>query len=139
MNQDQLHEPQLLAAIEVVGRANASDFEVGYLEDADDPTVMRWWATARWRGTRVTVEGHRTPGLAAEALARRLLEGGTCTHCGRRIALTLHRPKGSARKKLCAWRRVDLTWVRGCASRIPQGQTVIAPPARQGDVPKDTR
>lgn len=137
MNRDQLNEPVLLAAIEVLGRANAQEFEVGYLDDTDDWRDARWWATVRWRGTRVTVENHRGPSEAADALARRILNGGTCTHCGKTIRLTTSRPKGSARKKLCAWRRVDHLWVRGCTHRIPEGRRLPAPPElRRGDVPR---
>jgi hypothetical protein len=122
MNRDQLNEPALLAAIDVIGRANAVEFEVGYLDDTEHWQDARWWASARWRGRKVLVEDHPGPAQAAEALARRILNGGTCTHCGKTIVLTATRPKGSRRKKLCAWRRDGARWVRGCAHRIPEGR-----------------
>ncbi|MDQ3432039.1 MAG: hypothetical protein M3467_07455, partial [Actinomycetota bacterium] len=56
---------------------------------------------------RVTVEDHRSPVEAAEALARRLLDGGVCAHCGRTVSLST----GPG----CRWTRMGRTWVRGCA------------------------
>lgn len=102
-------EDALAAAVDLIARTGARDSEFGFanenartVEDAD------WYATASYRGAKVMTEHHRGPVEAAEALARRLMEGGTCTNCGRIITLT--KRKG----KTCRWTRTGARWERGC-------------------------
>lgn len=117
-----LDEDALLAAVELVGRSGATDFEVGYLDDNVPADEARWWAKAQYRGARLQVENHRGPAEAAEALARRVLQGGQCTHCGGRIHLG-GAPRALRRHgRVCAWKREGRRWERGCRDRIPDGQ-----------------
>ena len=56
-----LDTDELLAAVDLVGRAGASQFEIGWLNDEDDPAYAErgaeWWAKATYQGTRLIVEG----------------------------------------------------------------------------------
>lgn len=128
-------EDALVAAVDVIGRANAKDFEVGYLDDDVPADQARWWAAARWQGVRVHVENHRGPSEAAEALAKKLLHGGACVHCGGRIHLG-GAPRALRRHgRVCAWKRQGRRWERGCADRVPEGQRRIPTPAKRGVLP----
>lgn len=126
-----LDEDALIASFDLIGRSGATAFEFGYLHE-DVPTEQAgWWAKAQYRGTRVTEEDHRDPVAAIEALARRILSGGMCTHCGGLIALSdrgavVHAGAtmldGSVMTEerarslpQCRWRRLGRRWERGCA------------------------
>lgn len=98
------------AAVDLVARTGAKGFEVGYLDDDVPADEARWYAYAQYAGARVTAENHCGPVEAAEALARRLLNGGRCTHCNGIIALSGRHKKG----RRCRYRRVGAKWVRGC-------------------------
>lgn len=113
-----LDEDALLAAIDLVGRTGATDFEVGYLNDDVPIEKADWWARAQYRGARIQVEHYKGPAEASEALARRLFADAICTHCGALIRL-------SGNKVGCRWRRAGARWERGCAKRIPEGKRKI--------------
>lgn len=113
-----LDEDALLAAVNLVARSGASDFEVGFLNDDAPMEQADWWAKAQYRGGRLQVEHRKSPVEAAEALARELFKGATCTHCGALIRL-------SGNKVGCRWRRAGARWERGCANRIPEGDRKI--------------
>lgn len=135
-----LDQDALLAAVDVINRAGALEFEVGYLDDTAEAQDARWWASARWNGTKVLVENHTDPGAAAEALARKLLEGGQCTHCAGTITLSpANRAMRRANPQLCPWTRQGLRWVRGCAQDVPEGQRKVPTPARRGQLPRRLR
>jgi hypothetical protein len=93
----------VLACADLVGRAGASEFEIGYTGDETDP---RWYAHAKYRGARLQVQDHRDPTGAAMALAARLMRGATC-RCRRPVAL-------SDGAKGCRWRLVGQRWEPGC-------------------------
>jgi hypothetical protein len=114
---------RLTAAIDLVGRAGARSFCVGYLHD--DPANPGWYAHAQYKGARVTVEDFGNPVDAAEALAVRLLTGARCA-CGKLVALTdlgavaypgATLADGSvfteeqARAGQCRWRRQREKWL----------------------------
>lgn len=106
-----MNEPRLIAAVELVGRSGARQLEFGWTDD-DGPRPGEWYASAFYRGTRVTVEHQHDAPAAVEALAFRLMEGGQCVHCGRSITVpgfvyTDDRPA-------CEFRREGEHWVRGC-------------------------
>lgn len=127
---DALQE-RLVAAVDLVGRTGATGFELGYLHDDVPIDRAAWWAHAQYRGTRIAVEDQLGPVDAAEALARRLLDGGKCAHCGSLVTLD---PAGAyatdrtmldgtpwlaeqqADAGLCLWHREGQRWVRGCES-----------------------
>jgi hypothetical protein len=136
---DAFDRDALLAAVDLVGRTGARDFEIGYLNDADEPAFAahgpQWWAKAQYRGERIFVEDHTRPDAAAEALAVRLLTGAKCKHCGGLVALaddgalafaeahlvdgTSWTSEEAAAAGQCRWRRVGTRWERGCESRRP--------------------
>lgn len=125
-------EDALVAAVELVGRTGARKFEIGYLNDKDDPSFAeygpQWWAHAEYRGQRIISENHAYPNDAADGLARRLLTGAKCK-CGKLVALSDrgatflsgHMADGStwsaeeaAAAGQCRWTRVGRHWRRGC-------------------------
>ncbi len=101
----------LVAAVDVLGRSGARYFEVGYLDDNVPAYKALWWAKARYDGRVVMVEDKPGPDFAAEALARRVLDGGLCTHCRKVIRVDAPR---SERHRVCRYRRVGPVWKRGC-------------------------
>lgn len=107
-------EEALTAAIDLVGRTGAKDVTFGYLDDDVPIQDARWWAKVMY-GERspvgvatVMTEDHVGPVEAMEALAHRLLDGGQCQFCGRKVALSEYR------NNRCRWRRVGDTWHPGC-------------------------
>lgn len=103
-----LNEDAVLACADLVGRAGASKFEIGYLHDDVPIDEAGWYATAFYRGTRLTAEDHASPSLAAQALAERLLADAGC-RCGERVVLTDGRPG-------CRWRLMGQRWEPGCTA-----------------------
>lgn len=122
----------LIACVDLVGRTGAKDFQIGYLHDDVPVAEAAWYAHAQYQGARITAQDHPSPALAAEALARRLLDGGRCTHCNGLIALSsagaMFYPgrqmtdgsRWTDAKHTCRWRRVGQAWVRGCAEGVSQ-------------------
>lgn len=101
------------AAVDLIGRTGAREFEVGYLHDDVPSDRADWYAHAQYHGTRIVADKHRGPVEAAEALARRLMAGGMCTHCHGTITLSSARPR---KGKACRWTRRGRRWERGCAA-----------------------
>lgn len=107
----------VLACVDLVGRAGASGFEMGYLHDDVPIEEAGWHASAQYRGTRIMVQDHRSPTSAALALAERLLAGATC-RCLKPVTL-------SDEREGCRWRLVGKQWEPGCNDkpiRIPGGE-----------------
>lgn len=125
-----LDEDALIAAAELVGRTGAKGFEVGYLHDDVPLEQAGWYAHAQYSGTRIMVDDYSGPVEAAEALARRLLEGGKCTRCGGVVALssagaliypdvtltdgTRWTEKDAVAAGQCRWTRLGSRWTAGC-------------------------
>lgn len=121
---------RLIAAVDLVGRSGAREFEAGYLHDDVPLEEADWWASALYKGTKIQVEHEKSPIDAAEALAFRILTGSKCNHCQKLVALsddgafafidahlidgTEWKAKDVARLGQCRWRRVGDRWVRGC-------------------------
>jgi len=119
-----------VAAVDLIGRTGARELKFGYLHDDVPSEEAGWYAHAQYRGARVTEEDHRGPVEALEALARRLLTGGRCTHCGGLVALSddgalaypgSHMADGTVWTEAqiraagqCRWTRVGPAWRRGC-------------------------
>lgn len=93
----------VLACADLIDRAGAASFDIGYL---DDQPPHRWYAHTQYRGARITVENHKSPTGAALALARRVLDGATC-RCGQTVTLSDGEPG-------CMWRLVGARWEPGC-------------------------
>lgn len=113
----------VLAVADLVARTGATQFEIGYQHDETDPEYeqvgSQWYASAYYRGARVTMDEQPTPEHAADGLAHRLLDGGTCQHC-REKTTTKDTPTGvylrfgRSKKARCVWWRDGTTWKRGC-------------------------
>lgn len=123
------------AAADLVGRSGARELEIGYLHDDVPSEQAGWYAKVTYRGSRLIEEDHRGPVEACEALARRILLGAKCAHCGGLVALsddgavafaqahmadgTTWTAKQAMATKQCRWRRHGNRWVRGCETAPP--------------------
>ena len=105
-DQDAFH-----ASLELVRRAGASQFELGYLHDDVPIEEAGWWASANYQGARIFVEDNKGPVEAVEALARRLLIGAQCRRCGEPVSLQDDREG-------CRWTRNGRTWIPGCGKPV---------------------
>ena len=134
MSDPTLDKDVLLACVDLIGRSGAKNFEIGYLNDADDPAYeshgAQWWAKAQYQGKRIGVEGFALPDAAAEALARNLLKGAKC-RCGRLVRMagadgafaysdvemadgTRWTASEAAEAGQCEWRRTGPKWEPSC-------------------------
>jgi hypothetical protein len=109
MTEPQIDEDALVAAADLVGRTGATAMEVGHVHDGVPAGEGGWYAHAQYRGARIIAENHRGPVEAMEALTRRLMSGGKCTHCGRTITLS-----SISVGRRCKWSRHGRAWRRGC-------------------------
>lgn len=105
----------VLALVDLIGRTGATGTEIGWLpkpgkDDVPDdqllPGDVTWHASAIYRGAKVHAEGETAPAVA-DALARKLLDGGQCAHCKRRVVLF-----GGRTPRTCVWRRSGPRWDR---------------------------
>ena len=114
-NLPSLDEDTLHASIDVIGRAGGSKYEVGFPKEVEDSMQVGdpvWYAKAKFpKHGCMKVEGFTDPVAATEALARRLVDGWKCTHCGKRVSLA-----GRLGSENCRWTRQGPRWVRGCES-----------------------
>jgi len=95
----------VIACADLVGRAGAREFEIGYLND--DPAAPGWWAQAVYKGAKIIRDGHGTPEAAALALATRLLSGARC-RCTKPVTLS------DGVHGACRWQLVGKRWEPGC-------------------------
>jgi hypothetical protein len=72
-------DPRIIAAIDLVGRTGASEFQFRFSND-EPPTV--WMAIAKWDKTWDVGAGI-DPAIAIFRLLDQVIDGGTCTHCER--------------------------------------------------------
>lgn len=115
-----MNEDVLKACADLVGRAGASNFEIGYVRDDVPVEDAQWYAHAQYRGARIIVQDHRSPSSAAFALAERLLSGATC-RCRKPVALSDGAPG-------CRWRLMGPRWEPGCDAES------VHVDARRGDL-----
>jgi hypothetical protein len=88
-----LDQDAVVAAADLVSRTGARSLQIGWdcphAPDVDDDHAcgqVTWYATAHYKGTKITADRHCGPIEATEALARRLLSGAKC-RCGKLVAL----------------------------------------------------
>lgn len=129
----------VVAVADLVGRSGAKDFEIGWLNDEDDPAYAErgaeWWCKAQYRGKRLSVEGFVRPDDAATALAVELLRGAKC-RCGRLVRLngedaafahldvemadgTRWTAQEAAAAGQCEWSREGQKWEPSCPKPQP--------------------
>ncbi|GGK89358.1 hypothetical protein [Mangrovihabitans endophyticus] len=101
-----LNDDVVVACMDLVGRAGASGFEIGYLHDDVPVAEAGWYAHAQYQGARLIAQDHQSPTGAALALAERLLAGATC-RCLQPVTLS----DGQAG---CRWRLVGQRWEPAC-------------------------
>lgn len=121
-------ENTVIACADLLGRAGARGFEIGYIHD-DVPTAEAgWYAHAQMKGARITCEADG-PVQAAEGLARKILTGGKC-RCGKLVSLdddaafafhntvmadgTRWTAAEAAAAGQCRWRLIGARWEAGC-------------------------
>lgn len=108
-----VNEDAVIACVDLIGRAGATGWELGWTcphvpfepDDHNCPDVT-WHAHAQYKGARIMTAEHRSPSIAALALAERLLAGAMC-RCRRPVTLSDGRPG-------CRWRLVGPRWEPGC-------------------------
>lgn len=101
-----MNEDAIVACADLVGRAGASAFEIGYLHDDVPVEEASWYASASYRGARIVAEEHRSPTTAAMDLAERILRGAMC-RCRKPVTLSDARPG-------CRWTLVGRRWQPSC-------------------------
>ncbi|GJF04990.1 hypothetical protein [Pseudonocardia sp. D17] len=142
-----VEDDALFAGLDLIGRTGARQVEIGYLNEGVPVHLADWYCSAHYRGARIIVEHHRGPVEAVEAMVRRLLTGGRCTHCGGLTALSddgataypgAHMADGTTwtldeitAAGQCRYTRVSRKWVRGCEGRTPRER-----PGARGRRPK---
>lgn len=109
-------EQRVLAAADVIGRSGARGLEIGFLDEDVPSHLARWYATASFKGARVSADEHTSPANAAEELAWKVLDGGLCTKCKRKIGLAGHTSRELTDR--CAWSRHGACWVPACTDDI---------------------
>jgi len=118
------------ACADLVGRTGARSFEVGYLHDDVPAAQAGWFATAVYKGAKLTAENKASAGEACDALAARVLSGARCQHCKGLVALSddgafaYHEARlatgeqwnaeDAAKAPQCRWTRTGGRWERGC-------------------------
>lgn len=105
-----------MAAVELIGRTGAAEFQFGWLHDNVPFAEAGWYAKARWGGQMVTAEDHVGPVEATDALASKLVEGGMCTHCFKPMTLVDDDPAK------CRWALEQsgrFLYKRGCEAEFP--------------------
>jgi hypothetical protein len=124
-------EDAVKACADLVGRTGAKSFECGYLHDDVPVAEAGWYATAVYRGAKLTAEDKASAAEACDALADRLLSGAQCQHCKGLVALSdggafaFRRAtlatgqrwdaEDAAKAPQCRWTRTGARWERGCA------------------------
>jgi hypothetical protein len=96
----------VVACADLVGRAGATDFQIGWIHDDVPIEEAGWYAHAQYRGARITAADRKSPSEAALGLAERLLRGAAC-RCGKQVTL------GDAGNG-CRWRLSGKQWQPSC-------------------------
>lgn len=110
----EMYGDAVVACADLVGRAGASDFEIGYIRDDVPAEEAGWYAVATYKGARIIADEHRSPVTAAVALSERLLRDAMC-RCRRPVALS---DDGQG----CRWQLLGKRWEPGCDAppvRVP--------------------
>lgn len=120
---------RLIAAYDLVARVGGVDFVVGY--DDDLPEEYWWFARVESNNGAIQAEikGATSPDVAAEKLARKLVNGGRCASCGLVTSLRVVEVQGpmthvteSSGPGICIWHREGKQWIRGCHMTHDEGQ-----------------
>jgi hypothetical protein len=121
--EDGSHEdPRFVAAMQQLGRTGMAGFNIGFANDeADGPIV--WWAQALYDGRAYGAKGQEsaagpTPLIAIMRLLELVMDGSTCTHCGRMAAVESEWRVDLPLRDVVCWYQYDpetQEFHRGCA------------------------
>lgn len=132
------------AMSELGGRSGAAKLDMGWERDDGPPEQAGWYATLTYpKGQVIEVRDAASMDEACDALAVRLLHGGTCRGCGKTTVVTdklgslpvpavvydmdgveTTRTEESLREQgLCGWERKGAHWVRWCGDPAPEGSS----------------
>lgn len=81
-----VEDPRFIAAVDLVGRTGAKQFQIRWSDD-EDPMI--WMAVAIYRDAHECAAG-MDPLKAVLRLADQLVDGGTCAHCRRASGVSDH-------------------------------------------------
>lgn len=78
-------DPKFIAGVDMLGRTGATQFQIRY---ADDEKPIVWFAVVIYKGNMKKFETAAAshPVEAVMRLCQQVIDGGTCTHCGRPTA-----------------------------------------------------
>lgn len=118
----------LTASYDLIGRMGAGNFEVGF-DDALDPKVQ-WYAKATYpTAPDQIVSGRESAHQAAFRLARKMANGGRCTHCGKIVSLDpypgTYDSSPRPHLRFCYWWRPSTApkrFERGCIDTHAEGE-----------------
>jgi hypothetical protein len=106
-------EQRLNAGIALIGRTGAQVFQLRYSDD-EEPTI---WMAVSQHGDHYETAAAMDPVRAVLRLAEALIDGGTCTHCGRPAGLEPDHSEDMPLDNLFCWYQYDpelKTYRRGC-------------------------
>ncbi|MCU1679223.1 MAG: hypothetical protein JWM93_3981 [Frankiales bacterium] len=115
-HRDIIDDPRFVAAVDLIGRTGAVDFQIRYCDE--DPPVV-WIAVASYRNGEQQVQEAAAAMRPVEAVFRlcaQLIDGGTCAHCGRGTGFHEDVDTLPAHELVC-WYQWDpelATFRRGC-------------------------
>lgn len=107
-------DPRVTAAIAMIGRTGAGEFQIRYC-DEEQPVV--WMAMAYWPTHKTwEVAAAMHPERAVFRLCEQIIDGGTCTHCGKPTIFTADSETELIDQVGCvyAWDPELRTYRRGC-------------------------
>lgn len=123
-------DPRFVAGVDMLRRTGSKDFRIGWSDEDDGPPTV-WYAVATWpRSGLVSDRGEAIRGECAAAfdpveavmrLCERVIDGGTCTHCGQRTIFDPEPPTGGVVDDLLdamgcryVWNAESASFLRSC-------------------------
>jgi hypothetical protein len=80
---DDSEDPRFGAAVNLLQHTGATSFRIGY-SDPDDGDPTAWYALVTYPDGIAEAAGAITPLKAVLRLCTQVIDGGQCTHCGKR-------------------------------------------------------
>lgn len=106
---------RIAASIDLLSHTGYTDAEIAF--DDERESNKAWSARVLDpNGVEEITRGWFSPEVAIERLARRLLNGGRCAHCGRvtSIGAFIGESRNRQYDTYCIWERFGTQYVRGC-------------------------
>ena len=128
-----MDEKRLHAGVELIRRTGAESVATRY--DDEPPTI--WIAVAAYPTGHHDVAAGLDPLTAVMRLCEHLVDGGTCTHCGRPTAFENSLNSQPLADVIC-WYQFDpelSTYRRGCEAEIPRASHTTSPAPTTEETP----